>query len=1450
MRWMKAGKVLHIILAVLIAIFLTGHFLLNNKKIQQKAAVHVVKIAKSALGTDVSAGRVQLVYPIGISIDDLTVYDLRNDTLAHFASATFRLKSLQLLNNKICVSSVRLQSPDIRLRQDSIGAVPNYQFLTQLGGNSTKTEMSFRANSILVRNGSLRYDLASAPQTDGLFNKDHIGIHGLNANLSLKTISSDSLSFIVRKFSLAEQSGFKLLRTKGSVTVGKDFTDLSGLTLALPESNLTINRFVAGIGLKEHPKGIPDMVADIKASLTGRDIMAFVPQASGMSDRIDLTLRGKGNSRMFDLSTLNVNSAGKELSMNADGTILFDHNGKITGFRKTKASGSFSESLPVWLESQLSGVGLSVPSQLRSLGNGTFDATLESGAKNMESAVSLTCDAGTVNCDIKGEDNQYNIALTGQDVNLPAIIDNSDLDNVSLYAQADISKGKDGYSGTFDGNIGSLQYKKYNYQNIKVNGNFAPGSILSDLRFSDSNGALALNAQAKTGPDKSIRLNLDADNLNLSAYNLVTKDSIALSTVVSANLSGKDIDDLTGKITVDNLHFTDSQGDWSMDNLTASIGSINGNNKVISVYSDFMNMSVVGDYKLSTLAGSLTAACNTILPTLGKMITDKTGIKPDDTTPNSFVADARIDKLDFLSAVFHIPVSIDRPAGIQLSMNNAESFTGMITIPGLYVAQERITDALIMLNSADSTCRARISGLYGFEDGVQTDFSASLLAFTDIIRGEYTWSDGTGNNEGYAKSLSQFLEYDSKNGLYSMTLIDSTNVMVKGTKWKFDISDIRTHKGKVTISGLNVRNNLQFLQIDGIASPDSSDVMRISMKNIDLDRLLSTFHVNSMQFKGIASGDIALAGLLGQPTFEGTFDIKGFEFYGSYLGDTRADCRWNRLTERIEITATATDPGQSLTGLSGYYRPSGKFIDMTINAKSTDLSFLNKWTRTIFQDLRGRATGSIRLFGTPHSLDLEGEAILNDGYLVQGAVNSTFIIKQDTLWFEPGKMLFKNVEVADESGHNGLMTCIIYHDHFKDWRVDMRADVNNMLVYNQAKTDKSSIYAKVYAKGSMNLYFNQQNGLSVYVNARTAPGTRFGFQPQSNTVSDYSFLTIVDKNTVNVVEDETAALMLPQKKKNNNKFNINLNIDCTEDALIDLAISSLTGLFRGNGNVSVKFDPKEGIVLNGIYNPSYGQCSLSLEDVIRKDFSLLEGSYVRFNGSPMDTELNLLTYHNVNSVSIYDLDPSASSSNNVRVRCLLGVSGNVSDPKLTFDIDMPSGTSEEKAILASATSTEEQKNLQFMYLLAIGRFYTYDINSGFTDGLATSTMESIVNSTVSGQINNLLSQVLNNESISLSSNVSASSYLNNDATNLSNKELEGILEAHLLNNRLLVNGNFGYRENTINNTSNFIGDFEVKYLLFPKQGISVKGYNKTNDKYFTKANLTTQGVGLVFERDF
>ena len=71
----------------------------------------------------------------------------------------------------------------------------------------------------------------------------------------------------------------------------------------------------------------------------------------------------------------------------------------------------------------------------------------------------------------------------------------------------------------------------------------------------------------------------------------------------------------------------------------------------------------------------------------------------------------------------------------------------------------------------------------------------------------------------------------------------------------------------------------------------------------------------------------------------------------------------------------------------------------------------------------------------------------------------------------------------------------------------------------------------------------------------------------------------------------------------------------------------------------------------------------------------------------------------------------------------------------------------------------------------------------------------------------------------------------------------------MLNNRLLINGNFGYRDNPMANT-NFVGDFEAEWLINRSGDIRLKAYNETNDRYYTKTNLTTQGVGIMYKKDF
>ncbi|MEG1188272.1 MAG: translocation/assembly module TamB domain-containing protein, partial [Bacteroidales bacterium] len=121
-------------------------------------------------------------------------------------------------------------------------------------------------------------------------------------------------------------------------------------------------------------------------------------------------------------------------------------------------------------------------------------------------------------------------------------------------------------------------------------------------------------------------------------------------------------------------------------------------------------------------------------------------------------------------------------------------------------------------------------------------------------------------------------------------------------------------------------------------------------------------------------------------------------------------------------------------------------------------------------------------------------------------------------------------------------------------------------------------------------------------------------------------------------------------------------------------------------------------------------------------------------------------------------------------------------------------------------------------------------------------LSAVASSTLSSQLNNLLGQISDNWNIGTN--------IRSDKGDFKDVEVELALSSQLLNNRLLFNGNFGYRDNPNANNS-FIGDFDLEYLINPSGSWRLKAYNHYNDRnYSVKSALTTQGVGILFKKDF
>lgn len=269
----------------------------------------------------------------------------------------------------------------------------------------------------------------------------------------------------------------------------------------------------------------------------------------------------------------------------------------------------------------------------------------------------------------------------------------------------------------------------------------------------------------------------------------------------------------------------------------------------------------------------------------------------------------------------------------------------------------------------------------------------------------------------------------------------------------------------------------------------------------------------------------------------------------------------------------------------------------------------------------------------------------------------------------------------------------------------------------------------------------------------------------------------------------------------------------------------------------------------GTYRVTEGTYGLTIQNIIHKNFTFREGGTIVFGGDPYDAALNLQAVHTVNGVSLSDLNVGRSFSNTVRVNCLMNITGQPRQPQVDFDLEMPNVNADEQQMVRSLINSEEEMNQQVVYLLAVGRFYPQGTNNATnadeeTRSKTSLAMQSLLSGTLSGQINNVLGRVVKSNNWNFGANISTGD------EGWNNAEYEGLISGRLLNNRLLINGQFGYRDNATTANPSFIGDFDIRYLLYPNGNLAMKVYNQTNDRYFTRSSLNTQGIGIIMKKDF
>lgn len=1436
---------------------------LNIPFVQRRLSVIASNELSRLFHTEVTIGNIDLGLLNRIIIKDLKVKDQLGSDLLHIARFSAKIDVPALTRQKIRINSVQLFGMNARLQKSTPTSAPNFQFiLDALASKDTvpkENHIDLRINSILIRRGHISYDLLTAPTTPGKFNASHIDLNNLSAMLSLKALTTDSINAHIRRMSFTEHSGFRLNQLSVGVMCNRRGLNTLKFTAELPNSTLKIDTLTAQFTDMSQLTSLSDTLVyrgRLHANITLADLQAFVPAFREVTNPFQISIAFYGKGKQASLSRLRIHTPEKGLNIDINGRIDASEPDREPRFYSQVSEAEISSEGIAWLFRNFAGK-TEPPAILKNTESIRFNGEISGVPSLLSMYGKIYSDAGSIRADVTMQKDtltqtrSYSGQIASDSLQLDKILGKeSKLGKTAFNLNLNGLKYHHNQAASYiKGSISTLEYNRYTYRNITLDGEYNPGGFNGRIYLDDENGSIHIDGSFLSG--KSIPdFNLKARVRNFRPHDLLLTDKYedtGISLNLAADFTGHNIDDMQGKIAIDSLSLEnpDVGKSYFLNSFQITALRINDLEKKLSIRSPFLNGDLQGKYSYRTIWPSMLRVLTRYLPSLFQ-----TNRKLPEST-NNFRFSLVLSDSEFLQKVLNIPLELDMPASLNGYFDDKDQ---TLDIKGafpqfLYDGGYYESGNLLLKNSGD-----RLEGLiratHQTNKGAMINLSLNTQIKDDRLYTDLYW----GNNahvtySGKVAAVTRFSYPETHRKLCTQIDLQPSQFIVNDTVWNVHPSTIRIERDTIEIKDFLFEHGDQFLKINGRMGKTDADSCLVELQNINLLYVMDIIQFHAVKFYGLISGKVHLKHILRDPDILADLEAKDFSLNDALLGQARIGGIWDKEIGGIRLNADMWNDTK-FTRVNGYVSPKLKGLDLNIQAGGTDMAFLQPFIDGIFSDTHGEAYGNVRLFGPFSGLDLEGDVKANMGFKVN-ILNTRFEASADSVHITPGSFQFKDIQLTDNEGHKGTVNGELRHTKLKNLSYNFHFNTRNMLVYSTDEaTPEFPFYGHIYATGNVSLR-GGDNALNVDGDMRADKRTAFTYVlGAAAEAASNQFITFVDK-TPRRRQEVTDPDFFHTKSKKEEKENdtpmdihINLQIEPTEQAQMKIIMDPVAGdniSGTGTGNLRISFFNKGDFQIFGNYIISEGFYKLSMQNVIRKDFTLSRGGTVTFNGDPRAATLNVQAVYTVNSASLNDLIQDASSSRgNVRVNCIVNLNGPLTSPNLSFDLELPTVNEEDRELVRSLTSTEDQMNTQIIYLLGVGKFYPYDNGASSAQSSATS---SLAFSTLSGQLNNMLSQVIDNQNWNIGTNLSTGQNGWNDV------EAEAFLSGRLLNNRLILNGNFGYKENTLNNT-NFIGDFEAIWLLTRNGEFRLRGYNQTNDRYFTKSTLTTQGIGLIYKKDF
>lgn len=1405
------------IIWTLIVLYLLLIVLMHLPSVQTFLGKEVAEALADKFGTKVEVGKVNLGFFNRIIIDDVMMYDQQGDSLIYASRLSAKIDYMAATQGKISVSSAQIFGLRANLYRQTAKSPANFQFVLDSLASKDTTQhkpLDLHIGSLIIRRGAIAYNQRDVAPRSGVFSPQHIRVSELSSHILLNHVTDNSIDLLLKKLSFKDESGFKLQSLHFKLQADRQKATLKEFRLLMPRSELVLDDLKATYrfeGKRFIPESLRFEGGIQQSKITFADVASLVPALRHFDDAVFVSSRFSGTAKSISVPSLNLRTGSGSINLQARGS--YSHASSHPAWNADIANLNLSPAGVEFLAENL-GSKVKIPKEIQRLGTIHLTGKAKGYEKVLSAKGNIETDAGNISLQAVKNDDRIKASVDTRGVNLGRILDNRKLGTVVAKIDA---------HGTMKhifakGNIARFDYGNYDFHNIEIDGDY-------DMKVLRGTASIA---------DPNVNLSVKGDyHLGSRLYALDAAINHLRPTVLGMKMHDPS---------------------YSLDNISISANN-KGKEGHLDVEAPFVSLYARGQYNLTTIYGSIMRLVADKLPTIPGI--SKHAAKGY----NDFTLQANITSAEVLQRMFGLPLSLSLPVHINGNISDAEKNVNLyINAPNFSWDGSAFHDANIELNTIGDSLRmeARISQGLPYEKApvyrlraAAADNNLSTLLY-------YANQSSKLPITGKIDTRTQF--FTSDNGATGVHVtVNPSEIMLGEKKWLLNPADIIYRKNELTVDMLNFSHDDQHIIINGKATPQGTDSIVADLKDVDVAYILNLVNFHSVDFAGKASGKAVVKSIFQTPEAYANLDVKDFVFENGPLGTLHAKAAYDNQEGQINIDATAEDGPEHLTVINGYVSPKRNYIDLGIEAHNTSLKFMENFCGSFLNNVEAWCKGKLNVVGDLKNINLVGDVVAHGRmHMKQLGTDYTFNHLRahaipDDIQFE-GDSIYDS-HYNDKHSHFALIRGGIHHKHLTRLSYDLDIDANNFLGFDTHEFGDDTFYGTVFATGTVGIH-GKSGETIIDIDATPEPHSIFVYNVASpDAISAGSFIHWNDA-TPYIYRPYSPDNDKDKKKDSSSNFSsdmrINFLVNTNPNLTLKLMMDDQTGDYitlNGNGVIRANYYNKGGLDMFGNYVVDHGQYKLTIQNIIKKDFDFQPGGTIAFGGDPYNAPLNLQAKYTVNGVPLSDLNIGRSfSSNNIRVDCLMDITGTPGAPKVDFSMDLPTVNSDAKQMIYSVINSQEEMNQQVLYLLGIGRFYTQTKNNQTSEDASQQSqtslaMQSLLSGTISQQINNVLSSFVNSSNWNFGANISTG----NEGFN--NAEYEGILRGRLLNNRLLFNGQFGYRDNA-NATQSFIGDFDLRYLIFPNGNLSIHVYNQTNDRYFTRNSLNTQGVGLIMKKDF